>query len=151
MGSCGKWGASDTEADAVGVCTVSTMDSEQRIIQVIREMRSEIRKLELENMGLRRRAGANFRKNATVPILAAEYRKSIVMTVRRYSVFQPLVSHRWNLQLATAKSERWRIQRISSDNDTALLENSRDENEHGQSDIDSMASNKSGHDNFFLS
>lgn len=53
---------------------VSTMDSERRIIQVIRAMRSEIRKLELENMGLRRRAGPNLRKNATVPIITAECR-----------------------------------------------------------------------------
>lgn len=52
------------------------MDSEQRIIQVISAMRLEIRKLELENMGLRRRAGASrhLRKNATVPIMAAQCR-----------------------------------------------------------------------------
>ncbi|KAF1383910.1 hypothetical protein PFLUV_G00136740 [Perca fluviatilis] len=88
------------------MCAVSTMDSEQRLIQVISAMRMEIRKLELENIGLRRTAGANLRKNATVPIMTPECRESVVMTVRRYSIFQPLVNHR-NLQLGNSKSERW--------------------------------------------
>lgn len=58
----------------VEMCAVSTMDSEQRLIQVISAMRMEIRKLELENIGLRRTAGANLRKNATVPIMTPECR-----------------------------------------------------------------------------
>ncbi|KAJ4937309.1 hypothetical protein JOQ06_001888 [Pogonophryne albipinna] len=82
------------------------MDSEQRLKHVIKVMRMEIRKLELENMGLRRRAGANLRKIATVPIMTPECRESVVMTVRRYSIFQPLASHR-NVQMDGVKSERW--------------------------------------------
>lgn len=57
---------------------VSTMDSNQRLIQVIRAMRSEIRKLELENMGLKRRAGANLRKNATVPMMTTGCRGKLI-------------------------------------------------------------------------
>ncbi|KAL0966489.1 hypothetical protein UPYG_G00295880 [Umbra pygmaea] len=68
------------------------MDNEPRLAQVIRKMRSEIRKLELENMGLRR-VGTKLRRNATTPTLVTEYKKSIVMTVRRYSIFQSLVYH----------------------------------------------------------
>lgn len=60
---------------------VSTMESEQRLIQVIRAMRSEIRKLELENMGLRRIAGANLRKNATVPTMTAECRGRLYVDI----------------------------------------------------------------------
>lgn len=51
---------------------ISNMDSEQRLQQVISAMQMEIRKLELENMGLRRRAGATLRKSATVPIMKEE-------------------------------------------------------------------------------
>ncbi|KAK5859913.1 hypothetical protein PBY51_021430 [Eleginops maclovinus] len=82
------------------------MESEQRLKQVIRAMRMDIRKLELENMGLRRRAGANLRKIATVPIMTPECRESVVMTVRRYSIFEPLASHR-NVQMDDVKIERW--------------------------------------------
>ncbi|KAL7387159.1 hypothetical protein ABVT39_019196 [Epinephelus coioides] len=86
------------------------MDSEQRLIQVISAMRMEIRKLELENMGLRRTAGAHLRKNATVPIMTPECRESVVMKVRRYSIFQPLAPHR-NLQLDDAKTATGKQQR----------------------------------------
>lgn len=66
---------------------VSTMDSEQRITQVISAMRSEIRKLELENMGLRRRAGTNLRKNATVPAIIAECRGRLTRNDENTTVF----------------------------------------------------------------
>lgn len=52
--------------------SVGTMDSNQKILQVIGAMQKEIRKLELENMGLRRTAGANLRKNTSVPIITAQ-------------------------------------------------------------------------------
>ena len=55
------------------------MDNNQRIIQVIGAMQLEIRRLELENIGLRSRAGANLRKNATVPIIAKEYRGIVLL------------------------------------------------------------------------
>ncbi len=74
MGSHGGLDSFETDAGRVEMCVISPMDREQRLIQVIRTMRLEIRKLELENMGLRRRAGANLRKNATVPIITAKYR-----------------------------------------------------------------------------
>lgn len=69
--------ASERDASRVVKCAVRTMDSEQRLIQVISAMRTEIRKLELENMGLRRTAGANLRKNATVPIMIPECRGKV--------------------------------------------------------------------------
>ncbi|KAJ8011565.1 hypothetical protein DPEC_G00059560 [Dallia pectoralis] len=68
------------------------MDNEPRLVQVMREMRSEIRRLELENMGLKR-VGNKLRRNATAPTFMAECKKSIIMTVRRYSIFQSLVLH----------------------------------------------------------
>lgn len=71
MGSCGAVAVYKKDADRVEMCAVSTMDSEQKLIRVISAMRSDIRKLELENMGLRR-AGAHLRKNATAPIITAE-------------------------------------------------------------------------------
>ncbi|KAM3605161.1 uncharacterized protein V6R79_021596 [Siganus canaliculatus] len=96
MGSGGGLDVFQTDAGRNGTNATSTMDSEQRIIQVINAMRSEIRKLQLENIGLRRRASPNVRKNATVPIMTAQCRESVVMTVRRYSIFQLL--NRRNLQ-----------------------------------------------------
>lgn len=72
MGSCHRLGAYETDEDKVEMYAASSMDSEQKLIQVIREMCREIQKLELENMGLRRRAGAYLRKNAMIPILATE-------------------------------------------------------------------------------
>lgn len=67
------------------VFAVSTMDSDQRIIKVISAMRSEIRKLELENMGLKRRAnGANLRKNVTVPIMTTACRGSFLNLLAYY-------------------------------------------------------------------
>lgn len=80
MGSCGVLDEYEENADKVEMCALSIMDSEQILIQVIRAMRSEIRKLKLENMGLRRRAGANLRKNATVPVITAKYRGRLCCT-----------------------------------------------------------------------
>ena len=77
MGPSGGLYASEREAGRVVKRAVRTMDSEQRLIQVISAMRTEIRKLELENMGLRRTAGANLRKNATVPIMIPECRGTV--------------------------------------------------------------------------
>lgn len=68
----------------VEMCAVSTMDSEQRIIQVISAMLSDIRKLELENMGLRRRAGTNLGRNVTVPIMPAECRDRLIIINTAY-------------------------------------------------------------------
>lgn len=51
-----------------------TMNSSQKIIQVISAIQSEITKLELENLDLRRRAGAHLRKTATVPNVIPECR-----------------------------------------------------------------------------
>lgn len=65
------------ETRRLEVFALSTMDSDHRLIQVISAMRWEIRKLELENMGLRRRAGPNLRKNATVPIMTTGCRGTI--------------------------------------------------------------------------
>lgn len=66
------------EADRVEKTAVSIMDSKRRIIQVISAMQADIRKLELENMGLKRKAGSNLRKNASVPIMAAECRGTLI-------------------------------------------------------------------------
>ena len=54
------------------------MDSEQTLIRLIDAMRPEVRKLELDNMGLRSRAGAGLRKSATPPIVAAECRGGLM-------------------------------------------------------------------------
>lgn len=64
--------AHEKDAERVETCVVSTVDSKHGLIQVICAMRTEIRKLELENMGLRRKARANLRKTATVPIITTE-------------------------------------------------------------------------------
>lgn len=79
MGTCGELDGTEKDTDRVEMRAVSTTDSEQRLIQVIRAMRSEIRKLELENMGLRRAAGVHLRKNATVPIITAECRGTFML------------------------------------------------------------------------
>lgn len=70
--------ASDRDNDEEEMCADSTKDREQKIIQVISAMRMEIRKLELENMGLKRRAGAHLRKIATVPSMTAESRGRLI-------------------------------------------------------------------------
>ena len=81
MGSRGGPRGVQRDAGRVGTCVVSTTDSEQRIIEVISAMRSEIRKLELENMSLRRRAaGAHLRKNATVPIMTPACRGKLTVS-----------------------------------------------------------------------
>lgn len=72
---------SKRETDRVEMNAVSTTDSERRIIQVISAMQADIRKLELENMGLKRKAGNNLRKNASVPIMAAECRGRLIKPV----------------------------------------------------------------------
>lgn len=70
MGSCGVgWMSTRKDTRRYKALAARTMDSDQRLIQVISAMRSEIRKLELENMGLKRGAGPKLRKNATVPIV----------------------------------------------------------------------------------
>ncbi|KAK5888941.1 hypothetical protein CesoFtcFv8_014989 [Champsocephalus esox] len=79
MGSCGGLFHPERDASRVEMCALSTMDSEQRLKHVIKAMRMEIRKLELENMGLRRRAGANLRKIATVPIMTPECRGRLIV------------------------------------------------------------------------
>ncbi|CAB1432858.1 unnamed protein product [Pleuronectes platessa] len=106
MGPTGKLGVCEEDGDGLERHGVrSPMDREQRLIKVIWLMQMEIRKLEMENMGLRRRAGANLRKNATVPIILTECRESVVMTVRRYPVFQPRVSN-CTLQLGKLKNQK---------------------------------------------
>lgn len=74
MGSFGQWQASKSDAGRVETSAVGTMDGTQRLLRVISAMRAEIQKLELENMSLRRTAGANLRKNATVPVMTPECR-----------------------------------------------------------------------------
>lgn len=86
MESCGGLCASKRDAGRVEMCAVRTMDSGQRLNQVIRAMRMEIKKLELENMGLRRTAGANLRKNATVPIMTPQCRGKCTIISTMYTV-----------------------------------------------------------------
>ncbi|CAN9511383.1 unnamed protein product [Ophioblennius macclurei] len=87
----------------------SAMESSRSLAQVIMEMRDEIKKLEAENRELRGEPGTgagtgngtgplsqaataeeensfvNLRRNASAPLLEAQYKEPTVMTVRRYS------------------------------------------------------------------